>query len=185
MASSPCTIEKVEPQRLTAEQIAQLDRIFFEGSGRRFASDEDRTIFRERWLGRYLQGGSDVVLVAQDGSATILGYLVGATEDPARQHRFADITYFRSDFRDLCCSYPAHLHINLAPAFRNRGLGARLINAFAAHARAFGATGMHVVTGSQARNVSFYTRCGFAPLGTAAWNSGEIVFLGRRLTHSP
>jgi GNAT superfamily N-acetyltransferase len=168
--------------RMAAEAAARMEAIFFEASRRRsFASEKERAAFRERWLGRYLQGGSDVVLVAEDTQRTVVGYLVGALEDPADQDRFADIGYFRGEFRALCRRYPAHLHINLAAPFRNIGIGARLVAAFAAHAAAAGASGMHVVTGRDARNVRFYARCGFAELGAAAWKDGQVVFLGKPL----
>jgi GNAT superfamily N-acetyltransferase len=166
---------------LTPELMAQVEDIFFEASGRTFAPGAERDAFRERWLGRYLRGGSDVVLLALDRTGAVAGYLVGALEDPAGQERFADIGYFRADFRDLCRSYPAHLHINLAPAFRNRGLGGRLIADFAARAADGGAPGMHVVTAKSARNVSFYRRCGLAALRIAGWNGREVVFLGKPL----
>jgi GNAT superfamily N-acetyltransferase len=165
---------------------SQIDGIFFEASSRSsFVSAEERAAFRERWLGRYLKGGTDVVLVAQDRDGSVAGYLVGALDDPAGQDRFADIGYFRAAFGDLCRRYPAHLHINLAPAFRSRGIGARLIDAFAARAAAAGAPGLHVVTARGMRNVRFYTRCGFSELGAAAWNGREVVFLGKPLTPPP
>lgn len=181
MAGLPHTIRELETEHLTADRIAQIDHIFFETSGRTFSSPEERSAFRERWLGRFLQGGTDVVLVAQAGAAKIVGYLVGSLEDPAAQPRFADIAYFREDFRDLCRAYPAHLHINLALPFRGKGVGQHLIEAFAERALAAGAPGMHVVTGSQARNLNFYARCGFVPLRTAASHGREVAFLGRRL----
>jgi GNAT superfamily N-acetyltransferase len=182
MSSGDIAIRALDGAGLTGDLAAQIDAIFFEASGRTsFASCEARAAFRERWLGRYLAGGSDVVLVAQDREGAVAGYLVGALEDPAGQERFADIGYFRAAFRALCRRYPAHLHINLAPRFRSRGIGARLIAAFAARAAAAGAPGMHVVTASGARNVGFYTRCGFEPLGAAAWNGRKVVFLGQAL----
>jgi GNAT superfamily N-acetyltransferase len=168
--------------RMTAQTAAQVEAIFFEASGRRsFASEQERAAFRERWLGRYLLGGSDVVLVAEDAGGTVVGYLVGALEDPAVQDRFADIGYFREEFRALCRRYPAHLHINLAAPFRNVGIGARLVAAFAARAAGAGVPGMHVVTARDARNVRFYARCGFAELGAAAWKEGQVLFLGKPL----
>jgi len=121
------------------------------------------------------------VLLALDGG-TVAGYLVGAVDDPAEQERFADIGYFRAEFRTLCRAFPAHLHINLAPAFRSKGLGARLIEAFAAYAAAAGAPGMHVVTAEGARNVRFYARCGLTERGATLWNGRRVVFLGRLLT---
>lgn len=184
MPSDDLAIVEVRAGELTPSRGAQVDVIFFEASGRTFAPGAERAAFRERWLGRFLQGGTDVVLLAMEGAETVAGYLVGALEDPAQQPRFADISYFAGDFRDLCRRYPAHLHINLAPAFRNRGVGVQLIEAFAARASDAGAPGVHVVTGTQARNVSFYTRCGFFQAGATAWNGSDIVFLGRNLLAS-
>jgi GNAT superfamily N-acetyltransferase len=167
---------------LAPEIEAQVDAIFFEASGRSgFASPQEQAAFRERWLGRYLRGGNDIVLFAQTGEGAVAGYLVGAVEDPASQDRFADISYFRGGFRDLCRRYPAHLHINMAPAWRSQEIGPLLIAAFAAAASEAGAPGMHVVTTKAARNVRFYFRCGFAELGATSWNGREVVFLGMPL----
>lgn len=174
-------IARQTPKDLTAPLLAQVDAIFFETSTRTFEPGPERDTFRERWLGRYLLGGNDVVLLALQGPDTVAGYLVGALENPAEQERFADIGYFRTDFAELCRRFPAHLHINLAAAFRSQGIGARLIEAFAERARLAGAAGMHVVTGSAMRNVRFYERCGFARRGAAQRNGGEAVFLGRAL----
>jgi GNAT superfamily N-acetyltransferase len=179
MPAEHIAIRRMDGGSLLADLAAQVDAIFFEASGRSFASADERAAFRQRWLGRYLQGGTDVVLLAQDGAGAVAGYLVGALEDPAGQERFADIGYFRTAFRALCIRYPAHLHINLAPAFRNCGIGSRLIAAFAGCAARAGAPGMHVVTARSARNVRFYTRCGFAEVGATCWNGRDLVFLGK------
>ena len=171
---------------VTPALLAQIDAVFFEASGRAFPSAPEGAALRERWLGRYLQGGTDVLLLALDAKDTVAGYLVGALQDPAGQERFADIDYFRGAFRELCRRYPAHVHVNLAPAFRNRGLGACLVGAFADCAAAAGAEGMHVVTARSARNVGFYLRCGFAELGSSRWHGREVVFLARALgEHGP
>jgi len=175
-------IVRVAGGDLTPGLLAQVEGIFFEASGRAFAPGAERDAFRERWLGRYLRGGTDVVLLALDGAGVVAGYVIGALQDPAEQERFSDIGYFRAEFRELCRRYPAHLHINLAPASRSRGLGARLIATFADCAARAGAPGMHVVTAKEARNVSFYLRCGFAELGACRWNGREVVFLGRALS---
>ena len=175
------TIQRIAGPALPTNILDQIDAIFFGGSGCSLAAGTERTAFRERWLGRYLQGGSDVVLVALEDGATVAGYLVGALDDPSLQARFSDISYFRDDFRELCRSYPAHLHVNVAPAFRGRKLGTLLVDTFAKHARIAGAPGMHVVTAREARSASFYARCGFAKLGTTTWNDRELVFLGRSL----
>ncbi len=87
-----------------------------------------------------------------------------------------------SHFGPYCRRFPAHLHINLAPAFRGRGIGKALVDAFAALAAAAGAAGIHVVTGKGMRNVRFYESCGFATIGTAPWNGREVIFLGKSLS---
>jgi GNAT superfamily N-acetyltransferase len=181
MAEEDLTIERTTGAPLASPARAQVEAIFFEASGRSFEAGPERDAFRERWLSRYLDSGRDEVFLALAGDGTVAGYLVGDVRDPARQARFDDIGYFRGAFADLCRQYPAHLHINLAPAFRGRGIGARLIEAFAAAASAAGAPGLHVVTGEGMRNVRFYQRCGFAERGRTTWNGRSLVFLARSL----
>src|SRR5262245_30161872 len=70
--------------------LAQVDAIFLETTLKPPPSGLEQDVFRERWLGRYLHGGTDVLLLALPGDNTVAGYLVGALEDPALQERFAD-----------------------------------------------------------------------------------------------
>jgi GNAT superfamily N-acetyltransferase len=158
-----------------------IERIFFVSAGRTtFADDAERSAFRERWLGRYLVHDRGHVFLARDHVGAVAGYLVGCLVDPARTDRFRDITYY-AGFADLTARYPAHLHINLDPAWRNQGIGGRLIAAFAEQAAGAGAEGVHVVTAAAARNVGFYRRSGFAALREAQWNGAAILFMGRDL----
>jgi GNAT superfamily N-acetyltransferase len=178
---APLKIARFGGSELTPHLLRQLDAIFFETAPLAPATGPERDAFRERWLGRYLAGGSDVVLLAFAEDGALAGYLVGALDDPARQERFADISYFRTHFADLCRRFPSHLHINLASAFRNRGIGKTLIEAFAEVAARAGSPGMHVVTGRGMRNVRFYEHCGFRELASADRSGGTSVFLGREL----
>lgn len=178
----PPLVHIIRPESVSAELQAQVDAIFFETALAAPASGSEREAFRERWLGRYLRGGSDVLLVALTSRQTVAGYLVGALDDPAEQDRFADIGYFRGPFRPLTARYPSHLHINLTAAARNQGIGGQLIEAFATHATAAGSPGVHVVTSRDARNVRFYRRCGFREVGATDWNGSALVFLGRTLS---
>ena len=156
----------------------EIDAIFFEASNTKsFDSDAARFAFRERWLGRYLRRDPQFAYLALAASGVVIGYLIGSVDDPALGSRFADIGYFAT-FRELTKVFPAHLHVNLAPAFRNKGIGGRLIEAFVADAKGAGAPGVHVVTSADAENVRFYNRNGFFELGRAR-NSDAIVFLGR------
>lgn len=163
------------------DPIAEIDAIFFEASATRsFPSETARALFRERWLGRYLADDPDDALVATDADGHVIGYLVGARDDPARSPRYADIPYF-AELADLTSSYPAHLHINLAPQARGHGIGARLVDAFVDRLVADGTPGFHVVTGSKSRNRSFYARMGLLPLRELVSGGTPIVMLGRRL----
>ncbi len=158
-----------------------IERIFFASAARStFADEAERAAFLDRWLGRYLEHDREHAFVARDGNGAVVGYLVGCLVDPAGTARFSDISYVR-DIADLTALYPAHLHINLDPAWRSQGIGGQLIAAFAEHASARGVSGVHVVTGAAGRNVSFYRRCGFAPLRELVWNGARIALLGRRL----
>jgi GNAT superfamily N-acetyltransferase len=169
----------------TPATLAEVERIFFDASGRTsFASDAERAAFRERWLGRYLSHDRAHAFVARADCGSVAGYLIGCLDDPAATPRFSDLSYF-ANFVDLTARYPAHLHINLDPAWRGRAIGARLVETFAAHAAVRGAAGVHIVTGAAARNVRFYQRCGFAALRTCAWEGGIVLFMGRVLGAGP
>lgn len=159
----------------------QIESICLEASGRTFVPGPDRDWFRYRWLGRYLDAPGDPVVVAIVGEM-LAGYLVGSLENPAEQPRFCDLDYYCSHFAAHCRRFPAHLHINLAAAYRSRGIGKALIDAFAALAAGAGAGGVHVVTGKGMRNNRFYERCGFKPIDSAPWNGREVVLLGKDLS---
>lgn len=174
--------EELRSGRFTEQEAnAALDEIFFEASGtKHFDGAEDRLAFRERWLGRYLAHDRHWFYLALSELGEIAGYLAGSLDDPARTRRFADIGYF-SDIEALTEDYPAHLHVNLAPRFRSRGWGERLIERFVADAARAGAPGVHVVTGRGVRNVRFYVANGFSEVGVIAWRGRELVVLGRKL----
>ena len=181
VADSDITICRLPAAKDVGEVVAQVDGIFFEASSLpASASPAARAAFRERWLGRYLADFPDEAFLACRADGRVIGYLVGCLEDPAQGRRFEDLSYF-SDFAELTQRFPAHLHVNLKAAFRGRGVGANLVEAFASHATAARVPGMHVVTGEDARNATFYRRCGFEPLASAEWNGRRLVFFGRSL----
>ena len=158
-----------------------IDAIFFEASGTKsFASDVERDAFRTRWLGRYFQNFPQLAYVAIGSNARVAGYLVGSLDDPAKYPLFADIPYFK-EFAALTALYPAQLHVNLAPEWRGKGVGARLVETFSSDATRAGAPGVHVVTSRSNRNVGFYAANGFHEAGTLASNNRDLVFLARRL----
>jgi GNAT superfamily N-acetyltransferase len=153
--------------------------IFFEASlTKTFTDEATRAAFRERWLGRFLEHWPELAHVAIGYDGTIIGYIVGCHDDPARDPRFEDIGFYRA-LSDRTPAYPAHLHINLAASARSRGIGSSLIEAFVGDARVAGLPGVHLVTGRDSRNRSFYARCGFVPVAELTWGGTPIVMLGR------
>jgi GNAT superfamily N-acetyltransferase len=159
--------------------VPAIDEVFFEAALKKsFADQDERDAFRERWLGRYLEHDAQWAYLALNGE-TVAGYLVGSIEDPATTARFSDIAV--PGFAKFTAEYPAHLHVNLAPAYRNQGIGGRLIAAFIADIARDQAPGLHVVTGSSARNVAFYERHGLVELAQAKLGAHEVILLGKRI----
>ena len=75
--------------------------------------------------------------------------------------------------------YPAHLHIDLLPAFQGAGHGRALIDAFCAAMADAGAVGVHVcVVSENTRALGFYDRLGFTNLDVD--DPGPVVYLGRK-----
>jgi ribosomal protein S18 acetylase RimI-like enzyme len=168
---------------LDAERTARLDddidAIFFEASNTKsFENDSVRSAFRERWLGRYLRDDPQYAYLAFAPSGNLVGYLVGAIDDPASNVQPADAGI--AAFRDLSKRYPAHLHVNVAPEYRGFGIGGRLIDAFVADAQQAGAAGVHVVTSAASANVRFYNRNGFLEIERGGPDNG-LVYLARGL----
>jgi GNAT superfamily N-acetyltransferase len=121
-------------------RLSPIEEIFFATSpSAKTLRPDERQLFKERWLGRYIAYDIESFFVAITVS-TVAGYLAGCLDNPAHNPRFADIGYYAS-FGPLCDPYPCHLHINLDERYRNRGIGSALIAAFAAQAASAGLQG--------------------------------------------
>ncbi len=183
LSQTDLVIESVSDIALRQALGAQLDPIFFAASATQsFADEQTKAEFRERWFGRYLKDPQDVLLIAREATDKdiIAGYLVGSFLDPAEDSRFEDIGYFKT-LAALTQKFSAHLHINLDSRYRNRGIGSRLIERFVDVARSKGCCGVHIVTGGQSRNISFYQRNGFTYRHNFKAGAVENAFLGRAL----
>lgn len=157
--------------------LAALEDIFFLSTLRKdFASAAERAGFFRTWTGWYVERAPDDVWFALDGDGTILGYLTGC-KDSAGAVDLARIIPKYEVFADRFAAFPAHLHVNVRPGFRDHGIGRALVDRFAEDCRADGLPGLHLVTGVFARNVAFYQRAGFID----ATQRGPLLFLGRHL----
>ncbi len=159
----------------------QIDAIFFATAARIYPEGPERTAFREKWLGRFLDCERDVLLLALAEDGRVAGYLIGTLENAAESLRFADMPHFREHFAVTCAAFPAHLHINLAPEFRSQGIGGRLIDTFAGIVRVAGLPGLHVTTGRGMRNVGFYLGRGFREIAALERDGGAMLFLGLKV----
>lgn len=78
----------------------------------------------------------------------------------------------------VAADYPAHLHIDLLPVARSRGLGRSLMNTFLANLRDLKISGVHLGVGAgNERGIAFYRRCGFQELQVHQWG----ILFGMRL----
>lgn len=79
--------------------------------------------------------------------------------------------------------YPAHLHIDLLPAFQGAGHGRSLMAAFFDAAARAGAAGVHVcVVEDNVRAIGFYRHLGFGRL--AVDDPDSVVYMGRKLSEA-
>ncbi|MBK3798081.1 GNAT family N-acetyltransferase [Azospirillum brasilense] len=163
------------PNRAAA--LTALEDIFFLSTLRKdFASAEERAAFFRTWTGWYVERAPDDLWFALAEDGTVIGYLTGC-KDSAGALDLARIIPKYQVFADRFAAFPAHLHVNVRPGFRDHGVGRALVDRFAEDCRANGLPGLHLVTGVFARNVGFYQRAGF----TTATQRGALLFLGRRL----
>ena len=81
--------------------------------------------------------------------------------------------------------YPSHLHINLLPRFRGRGLGRRLMDEWLRTIRGIGSCGAHLAVGAaNLRAIRFYRTCGFQELKSPSPAPSDPVWFGITLLNS-
>jgi GNAT superfamily N-acetyltransferase len=76
-------------------------------------------------------------------------------------------------------AYPAHLHINLVPHLRGRGLGRRLMERWLRRVQEIGSHGAHLAVGAgNLRAIRFYRACGFHELPGPSPASSDPLWFG-------
>ena len=85
--------------------------------------------------------------------------------------------------------FPAHLHINLLPRLRGRGVGRRLMERWLSAVRDMGSRGAHLAVGAaNHRAIRFYRACGFSELAQRSRSPSAplwlVIALGRTPTKS-
>ena len=160
--------------------LAEIETIFFLSSetGARLAGAA-RGRFFATWTGYYLSKPESVWL-RHGADGKLAGYLTGCLDSAGAEPLYDALFYYRA-FEDQYPAFPAHYHINCHPDHRNRGLGAELVGAFLGACRDAGVAGAHVVTGTGARNASFYGRCGLTERARREVGGKPLVLLARNL----
>ncbi|MEK6624154.1 MAG: GNAT family N-acetyltransferase [Bdellovibrionota bacterium] len=176
-------IIKILPERSNRLEICtQIEAIFFQTSSvQNFSSIQVRTSFKDRWLTPYLQPDKSneffsIWVVMQE--LKVVGYLTGHSHTALFREKHDHLSL--SLFADLHAAFPAHLHINMAPGQQGKGLGAALIQAYLQELQSQGIRGVHLVTGPQARNISFYRRQGFTMEYLRTSGGSDLLFMGQK-----
>lgn len=169
----------------------------------------DLPSFADIWTGYYTDREPGSAFVAErDGR--VVGYLLGCertgpASSPAAalaHHTLRRLLFFRPGtagflWRSLFdtvrarhlptgelldARWPSHLHTNLLPAGRGRGLGAALMRAWLEHLRGVGSPGCHLATLAENEPaIAFFQRMGFARFGAPQLVPGMRLRSGGRM----
>jgi len=102
----------------------------------------------------------------------------GWTQDQRRCHA---IHHPRLSPVAISAGYPSHLHINLLPRLRGRGVGQRLMDRWASTVRAVGSRGVHLAVGvTNTRAIRFYEGYGFQALDDVPHESRAAIWMGMK-----
>ena len=140
-----------------------------------FSSEEAKSKFLYKYFGLYHERFTDFCWYAQKEEKR-LGYCLGS---PVTDSSFFVYQPHLEIFNDLYRDFPAHLHINLHPDSQGLGIGKLLIEKWEQVARAHGLPGMHIMTGVDARNKSFYLRQGFTTEVVRNYKGNPVLFMGK------
>lgn len=179
----------------------QALHIFWETSQQEsFASQKEEDEYLRKYFQYYWEQAPDLFLLAIETPPThnrsqqvqeagtpgtpgihgrVLGY-VCAVADTRVHPELYELASHIPLFDDLYQDYPAHLHINLTGQAQGRGIGGQLIGELEARLVASKVQGLHLVTGSNARNQSFYARCGFEHRVIRGSGPVRALFMGKK-----
>ncbi len=170
--------EIIKLTRPTAQDLVELREIYFDSSARKdFRDEADKEAFYEKYLGFYLDHYPEYVWVAREGR--ILGYMIGAPVTSSAD--FYSIQPHLQVFEEHFNKYPAHLHVNFHPMARGMGLGSKLFSELEKQFQGMKIRGVHIMTGPDSRNKSFYQRLGFNFEVTLDFKGTPILMMGKSL----
>ena len=168
-------IEQVQKQ-----YYPQVLEIFYETSGiKTFKDLKHKSDFCYKYLSFYYLHYPEYFFIMLDGE-DVLGYICGVLNSNECEELFTKVSHYKI-FADLYESYPAHLHINCHRLSRGHGVGGKLLNHFVAKIKSDNdCSGVHIITGPEARNVSFYSKHHFSNISVRSFNNSDLLMMGRQ-----
>ncbi|MFP5385700.1 MAG: GNAT family N-acetyltransferase [Bacteriovoracia bacterium] len=158
--------------------LVKVREIFFESSLKKTFKDEnEREAFFYKYLGFYLTHHPDLCFVYEDDK--VLGYVVGAVDSKGEE--LLRIQPHLNVFQKYFKNYPAHLHINCHKDARGKGVGTKLVHEIEKRFREQGASGLHIMTGVDSANQSFYKKLGFDFAVKEDFGGSSILLMGKSL----
>ena len=162
-----------------AEVLQQIKEIFFECANKKFSNDIEKEKFQNKWLDVYLTKKLHQYIYFIREGKKLIGYLTGChcSQEFLSENNFFSREY--NDFLEFVEMYPAHLHINLGPSARGKGIGPLLVNKFCEDLENLQSSGVHVITSPKSRNITFYEKNNFKMAVTSTCR--KYLFMGRVL----
>lgn len=142
----------------------------------------------------YTRSAREHCFVVADETDTAVGYILCAPDyrdyktnfrktECREIRKYGALRYLYAYFEPIAQTkyrrqYPAHMHIDILPAFQNKGAGTLLVDALKAHLQALGVSGIFLGVGKQNSGaIRFYKRQGFRVLDII----GGSVLMGCKL----
>ena len=164
-----------------AKYLDEVREIFFESSTKKTFKDEnEREIFFYKYLGFYLKHDPELCLVAKEDK--VLGYVVATRE--TFKEELLTIQPHLVAFKKYFADYPAHLHINCHKDARGKGVGSKLIHEIENKLKKRGVSGLHIMTGVDSANQSFYKKLGFDFAVEEDFGGSPILLMGKSLSEN-
>lgn len=166
---------------LNNSQKNKVNQIFFQNSSvNKFEDLKSKDAFFYKYLGHYQQNYPDLLITIMEDS-TVLGYICGSSDSQNDKILYELVNYYNL-FSDYFNDYPAHLHINISQKFTGKGLGGLLLSRFERKLTQLNCKGVHLVTGVDSRNISFYRKNGYGFAVERKFKSTPLLFLSKSLS---
>ncbi|MBD64311.1 MAG: hypothetical protein CME62_03840 [Halobacteriovoraceae bacterium] len=158
---------------LSAEEFSQLEGVYKQ------TADSPSLAIKKKYFTYYIENHSSLFFVAIN-ERKVLGYICGMKASLEHPTLFQTYPYLKL-FQDELISYPAHLHINVAPGNQGMGVGRKLMDKFVQALSQGNVLGVHIVTVVNAANNKFYQKSGFTFEKTHNFADKQLLFMGKSL----